>query len=66
MPLFKNIFINMDHRVKFNFKNLAMSRRAKMIQEGYDVGCINWELYTRVLEAKAEVLKHEYIPHENI
>jgi hypothetical protein len=28
------------------------TRRAKLIQEGYDVNSVNWELYARVLEAK--------------
>jgi hypothetical protein len=36
-----------------------MVRRAKMIEEGFDVNCINWELYVKVLEAKYERQKNK-------
>jgi hypothetical protein len=52
MSLFKDVFLTLGSSINVNFRNLAMSRRAKMIQEGYDVDCINWELYIKVLEAK--------------
>lgn len=54
MSIFKNIFLNLGTTLNIDFKNLAMSRRAKMIEEGYDVSCINWDLYVKVLEAKAQ------------
>jgi hypothetical protein len=59
MPIFKNIFHNIGYTIHVNFHNLAMSRRAKMIEEGFDVGCINWDLYVKVLEAKYERQKNE-------
>jgi hypothetical protein len=52
--MFKNIFLNLGTTLNIDFKNLAMTRRAKMIEEGYDVNCINWDLYVKVLEAKAQ------------
>lgn len=52
MKLFKNIFGNLGFTLNINFKKLVEVRRAKMIKEGYDVSCINWELYAKVLEAK--------------
>lgn len=55
MSMFKNIFLNLGTTLNVDFKNLAMTRRAKMIEEGYDVNCINWDLYVKVLEAKAQV-----------
>ena len=45
--------------ININFKNLVQVRRAKMIEEGYDVSAINWDLYARVLEAKREMLSKE-------
>jgi len=30
-----------------------------MLEEGYDVSSINWDLYARVLEAKREMLSKE-------
>lgn len=57
MPMFKNIFLLLDSTINVDFRNLAMVRRAKMIEEGYEVNCINWELYVKVLEAKAQKQK---------
>ena len=54
MTMFKNIFLNLGTTLNIDFKNLAMTRRAKMIDEGYEVNCINWDLYVKVLEAKAQ------------
>jgi hypothetical protein len=57
MSIFKNIFDITGPGISINFHNLAMSRRAKMIEEGFDVNCINWELYVKVLEAKSRIEK---------
>lgn len=59
MSIFKNIFHNLGTTTHVNFRNLAMSRRGKMIEEGFDVSCINWELYAKVLEAKYERQKNK-------
>jgi hypothetical protein len=57
MKQFKNIFLNFSSiQVKMNFRKLVETRRAKMIQEGYNVNSINWEHYAKVLEAKNELL----------
>lgn len=58
MTIFKNIFGNAGFTVNFNFKNLVNVRRAKLIEAGIDVSCINWDLYARVLEAKHELNRH--------
>jgi hypothetical protein len=52
MSQFKNIFLNLGNSVRINFEQLAATRRAKLINEGYDVERINWELYVKVLEEK--------------
>jgi hypothetical protein len=59
MGIFENIFHNLDSTIHVDFRNLAMVRRAKMIEEGFDVNCINWELYVKVLEAKYERQKNK-------
>jgi hypothetical protein len=59
MAMFRNIFLNLGTTININFRNLAMTRRAKMIEEGYEVNCINWDLYVKVLEAKAEMHKRK-------
>lgn len=49
------------HSTKINYEMLAKVRRAKMIEEGRieEANRINWELYTKVLIAKAEQRKNE-------
>lgn len=59
MRIFKNVFLTLGFNININFKNLVQVRRAKMIEEGYDVSAINWDLYARVLEAKREMLSKE-------
>lgn len=59
MGIFKNIFLNLGFNININFENLVQVRRAKMIEEGYDVSSINWDLYVKVLEAKREMLSRE-------
>jgi hypothetical protein len=49
---FRNIFLTLSSSASVNFTKLVETRRAKLIQEGYDVNSVNWELYARVLEAK--------------
>jgi hypothetical protein len=39
-----------------NFRKLVETRRAKLIEEGYEVNSINWEHYAKVLEAKNQLL----------
>ncbi len=57
MKQFKNIFLNYNPlQVKMNFGKLVETRRAKLIREGFEVNCINWEHYARVLEAKSELI----------
>jgi hypothetical protein len=52
MSIFKNIFQNLGFTININFKRLVEVRREKMIRDGLNVNCINWELYAKVLEAK--------------
>jgi hypothetical protein len=59
MGIFKNVFLTLGFNINIDFKNLVQVRRAKMIEEGYDVSSINWDLYARVLEAKREMLSRE-------
>lgn len=59
MGIFKNVFLNLGFSININFKNLVQVRRAKMIEEGYDVSSINWDLYVKVLEAKRRMLSNE-------
>lgn len=59
MKQFKNIFLNIGWSVNTNFKRLVETRRAKLIDEGFNPNAINWELYHRVLEAKAALLRAE-------
>lgn len=54
MKQFKNIFLNLGNTVGINFSQLVEVRRAKLIQEGYNVDNVNWEHYAKVLEAKNE------------
>jgi hypothetical protein len=57
MKQFKNIFLNFSStQVKMNFKKLVETRRAKLIDEGYEVNSVNWEHYAKVLEAKNQLL----------
>jgi hypothetical protein len=52
MKLFTDIFLTLSYDAKVDFKKLVEVRRAKMIQEGYEVNHINWELYAKVLEVR--------------
>ena len=54
MKQFKNIFLTLGNTVGINFSQLVEVRRAKLIQEGYNVDNVNWEHYAKVLEAKNE------------
>ena len=54
MKQFKNIFLNLGNTVGINFSQLVEVRRAKLIQEGYNVDNVNWEHYAKVLKAKNE------------
>ena len=56
MKLFKNIFENLGFTINVNFKKLVEVRREKMIREGMNVDCINWDLYAKVLEAKHQII----------
>ena len=49
---FKNVFLNLGTTMRIDFEHLAEVRRAKLIQEGYDVERINWALYVKVLKEK--------------
>jgi hypothetical protein len=50
--MFRNIFDRISSTARLNYRLLVETRRAKMIQEGYEVNSINWEHYAKVLEAK--------------
>jgi coenzyme F420-reducing hydrogenase alpha subunit len=52
MLRFRNIFERISSTARLNYRLLVETRRAKMIEEGYEVNNINWEHYARVLEAK--------------
>ena len=52
MKQFKNILLTLTGRANVNFLKLVYTRRAKLIEEGYNVNNVNWDLYARVLEAK--------------
>ena len=52
MKIFTDIFLTLSYDAKVDFKKLVEVRRAKMIQEGYEVNHINWELYAKVLEVR--------------
>jgi hypothetical protein len=55
MKQFKNIFLNLSTlQVNVNFRKLVETRRAKLIDEGYNVNNVNWEHYAKVLEAKSQ------------
>ena len=57
MRQFKNIFLNLNTLcVNVNFRKLVETRRAKLINEGYNVNNVNWEHYAKVLEAKNQQL----------
>ncbi len=57
MKQFKNIFMNLSTlQVNVNFRKLVETRRAKLIDEGYNVNNVNWEHYAKVLEAKSQQL----------
>jgi len=56
MKQFKNIFLNLTKSINVDFKRLVFVRRAKMIEEGFNVNSVNWDHYAKVLEAKHELL----------
>jgi hypothetical protein len=58
MKMFKNIFDRLSASTRINFSKMVETRRAKMINEGYDVNYVNWEHYAKVLEAKHNAMKH--------
>lgn len=49
------------HQTRIDYELLAKIRRAKMIEEGFikEANNINWELYAKILKAKAEQIKNE-------
>ncbi len=55
--MFKNIFDRLSASTRINFSKMVETRRAKMINEGYDVNYVNWEHYAKVLEAKHNAMK---------
>jgi hypothetical protein len=57
MSIFKNIFDVIDANTRINFSQLTKIRRSILEREGLDTGRINWELYTKILEAKHENMK---------
>ena len=54
MVQFKNIFLNLGNSIRIDFHQLAATRRAKLISEGFDVERINWDLYVKVLQEKSK------------
>lgn len=56
-----NIFQNLLQRISgdsnLNIPLVVKIRRIQMEQEGFNTDHINWEHYTKVLEAKAKELK---------
>ena len=57
MIQFKNIFTTINLNTKINFKILTEIRRKRLHEEGHFTdGVINWEHYTKVLEAKQRFL----------
>lgn len=52
MKQFKNIFLTLGNSVGINFRQVVEVRRAKLIDEGYNVNSVNWEHYAKVLESK--------------
>jgi hypothetical protein len=57
MSIFKNVFNTLPANTKIDFKKVSEVRRIKMGREGYDINTINWDHYTKVLEAKYIKLK---------
>lgn len=55
---FNNIFNILSKDDKVFFKSITNIRRETLIEQGFDVSGINWELYTKVLEAKFGLLKN--------
>lgn len=59
----KTIFKNLLHKISadsnLNIPLVVKIRRVQMEQEGFNTNHINWEHYTKVLEAKAEILRKE-------
>lgn len=54
--LFSNLMNHITEGI--NIPLLVNIRRAKMEEEGFDTGYINWDHYTKVLEAKASLLRN--------
>lgn len=55
MKQFKNIFLNLGFSIKVDFVQLVYTRRAKLIEEGFNVNNVNWDHYAKVLQAKHEL-----------
>lgn len=57
----RTIFKNLLHRISgdsnLNIPLVVKVRRIQMEKEGFNTDHINWEHYTKVLEAKVKALK---------
>jgi len=56
MRQFKNIFLTLSRSINVDFQRLVLVRRAKMIEEGFNVNSVNWDHYAKVLEAKNSLM----------
>jgi len=57
--IFKNLLHKISGDSKLNIPLVVRIRRVQMEREGFNTNHINWEHYTRVLEAKVAILKRE-------
>lgn len=56
MKQFRNIFIKLSPFARVDFRKMVYVRRAKLIEEGYEVNHVNWDHYAKVLEVKHQSL----------
>lgn len=55
--IFKNLLHKISGDSNLNIPLVVRVRRVQMEREGFNTDHINWEHYTKVLEAKARELK---------
>lgn len=55
--IFKNLLHKISGDSNLNIALVVQVRRIQMEKEGFNTDHINWEHYTKVLEAKARELK---------
>lgn len=55
--IFKNLLHKISGDSNLNIALVVQVRRIQMEKEGFNTDHINWEHYTKVLEAKAKELK---------